>query len=630
MADSRFLTISLPLKKVVTPAASRWPGQLAIDFGSCYACAAAASRKRVFGSVGICSRFARMANADGDSAREYWSIDTDSSSDEYFDAASDNGLDDSDDEVVTDDSDDGNADEDADWRIVTPDTDDRPHAPPEFVGVPGVRPSFSVPPQVETGISTILFQFITMELLRKLCTWTNRRAERATRAARLQAPNAPLPWKLKLWRPCTVNEMKKFIGILLVMGLVQKPDIALYWSTDPLYRHPYFHEKFCLSRNRFQLISAWFRCYDCDELDAADPLGKIRPFLDSVQQICKGCYMPQREIAVDESLILFRGRLMFRQYMPNKKAKVGIKMYSVAESATGYLWNCIIHSTALANRRFGQDAPQLSLTERIVVELTRGLLDLGHRIFCDSWFTSFRLADWLLNRNTTLTGTVRQNRGVPAVLQQLQLQPTSSAFARRGDALAVKVVDRRSSGVKTLFLLDTSASAGRVAVRRVMRGGMEQQVEKPRSVVDYNRHMGGVDRMDAGCEAYTASRRSRRWFFKLATHMLMQLVRNSWIVYRHLGGSRTLLQYIEASQKILLCDSGEGRLRPVPNAQQGHAGAALHLPMKLPATAAQPHPAKRCRICYEAGRSKKTVYSCQQCEGQPGLCLNGCFAAWHR
>jgi hypothetical protein len=244
--------------------------------------------------------------------------------------------------------------------------------------------------------------------------------------------------------------MRKFFAIILFMGLVDKPEISLYWSTDPLYFQPMFHEKSCLPRNRFQQILSWFRCYDCENCDVTDPLCKIRPFLQIVQTVCKDNYLPRRNIAVDETLVLYKGRLRFRQYMPNKRAKFGIKVHCASESQTGYLWNFRIHSTSAANDEFGREqAPRLPISERIVVELVQDLFGMGHRVFCDSWFSSVRLAEFLLSKNILLTGTVRPQRGIPESLRQLALPAPANSFTRRGDALAVKVVNRRKSGVKT-------------------------------------------------------------------------------------------------------------------------------------------------------------------------------------
>ena len=40
------------------------------------------------------------------------------------------------------------------------------------------------------------------------------------------------------WEETTVNEMKTFIGLILLMGVIYKPRLHLYWSTDELYNSP--------------------------------------------------------------------------------------------------------------------------------------------------------------------------------------------------------------------------------------------------------------------------------------------------------------------------------------------------------------------------------------------------------
>lgn len=58
----------------------------------------------------------------------------------------------------------------------------------------------------------------------------------------------------------------------------------------------------------------------------------------------KSTYVPNREIAVDEFLIAYKGRLGWRQYMPNKRARFGIKIFQCSESGRGYIWNSFIYT----------------------------------------------------------------------------------------------------------------------------------------------------------------------------------------------------------------------------------------------------------------------------------------------
>ena len=70
-----------------------------------------------------------------------------------------------------------------------------------------------------------------------------------------------------------------------------------------------------------------------------DPLFKLRPFLDPLLDNFQKAYHPGREMSIDESMIGFKGRLSFLQYMPKKPTKWGMKAYVLADSKTGYTFN---------------------------------------------------------------------------------------------------------------------------------------------------------------------------------------------------------------------------------------------------------------------------------------------------
>ena len=75
-----------------------------------------------------------------------------------------------------------------------------------------------------------------------------------------------IPKRLSAWRNTSANEIKKVFGILLYMGLVQKPSIEDYWSVDAVIHTPYMMAMECLSRDRFQIILRFLRFADYDEI----------------------------------------------------------------------------------------------------------------------------------------------------------------------------------------------------------------------------------------------------------------------------------------------------------------------------------------------------------------------------
>ena len=54
------------------------------------------------------------------------------------------------------------------------------------------------------------------------------------------------------WHAVDKDEIRTFIALILAMGLVNKPTIHSYWSTDEILQTPFFTN--CMSRNRFTQI----------------------------------------------------------------------------------------------------------------------------------------------------------------------------------------------------------------------------------------------------------------------------------------------------------------------------------------------------------------------------------------
>jgi len=44
-----------------------------------------------------------------------------------------------------------------------------------------------------------------------------------------------------------------------------------------------------------------------------------------------------------ESLLLWKGRLLFKQYPPPKQSRFGIKLYKLCESSTGYVYTFYVY-----------------------------------------------------------------------------------------------------------------------------------------------------------------------------------------------------------------------------------------------------------------------------------------------
>ena len=57
----------------------------------------------------------------------------------------------------------------------------------------------------------------------------------------------------------------------------------------------------------------------------------------------QSAFRPGENIVVDESLLLYKGNLSWKQFIKSKRARFGIKSFELCDSETGYLYNLIIY-----------------------------------------------------------------------------------------------------------------------------------------------------------------------------------------------------------------------------------------------------------------------------------------------
>lgn len=120
-------------------------------------------------------------------------------------------------------------------------------------------------------------------------------------------------------------------------------DYKKYWSTNPLIRTTFL--KTVMPRNRFQSILEFLHFNDNTLYNLNDPdrdrLYKIRPVAKYLVSKFKTVYTPEQHVAIDKELVLWKDRVGVKQYIPSKRARFGIKIFSLCESS-GYLWNSFV------------------------------------------------------------------------------------------------------------------------------------------------------------------------------------------------------------------------------------------------------------------------------------------------
>lgn len=141
------------------------------------------------------------------------------------------------------------------------------------------------------------------------------------------------------WTDVNIDDMKRFLAMVIAMGMVQHQDIQDYWSKDEMLSTPFFGKT--MTKNRFLLILSLFHLNNNDNnvargQDGHDPIFKVRRVYDHLRMKFEEVYSPGENIAIDEGMIACRGNLSFRVYMPDKPDKFGVKLFMLCDSSNGY------------------------------------------------------------------------------------------------------------------------------------------------------------------------------------------------------------------------------------------------------------------------------------------------------
>ncbi|GFS89598.1 piggyBac transposable element-derived protein 4 [Nephila pilipes] len=111
------------------------------------------------------------------------------------------------------------------------------------------------------------------------------------------------------------------------MGTIRKNRIQDYWETDSMFGLRVSSEN--SSRNRFLLLLRALHFSKIPEQNTEprkDRLYKIRSTVNLFKAGVPEIYYPGQDIRLDEFMVLWRGRLIFIQYIPKKRHKYGIKL----------------------------------------------------------------------------------------------------------------------------------------------------------------------------------------------------------------------------------------------------------------------------------------------------------------
>uniref|UniRef100_A0A3B3Y6R7 PiggyBac transposable element-derived protein domain-containing protein n=1 Tax=Poecilia mexicana TaxID=48701 RepID=A0A3B3Y6R7_9TELE len=481
-----------------------------------------------------------------------------------------------------------------------------------------------VQPPLNSQVSTpgeMFSHFFDEKVLKLLCNNSNKYAVRNHRSGRNFA-----------WSEITIEEMKKYLGLLLYMALLELPKVSDFWRKNTIFYVPF--PSTVMSRNRFRVISSNLHISDPAE-DALndqrkgtgehDRLHRVRPLLEIMRNRCMAFYHPKQHLSVDERMVATKARIGLKQYMKAKPTKWGLKFFVLAD-VNGYTVDFSLYqgkSTASSGNGLSYDV--------VTSLVNKDYLGSGYIIYCDNFYTSPLLFRYLGQQGFGACGTYRQGRvGVPTTTENALNRGSprgSIRWIREHDLLFVKWMDTREVSICTNV---HPVYKGETVLRwQKTEDGKRQKlpVPRPTAVGEYNKFMGGVDTSDQMLATHSTKRRTKRWPVTVFQHFLDIAVTNSFILHKELCASRhqkpkTRQQFQEEVAASLLGVS--------LHSMSEHHPSEDHFPV---ATSQKQEKAQRasmgrrqCTVC-----KRSTPWQCEVC--RVGLCVQlerNCFRAFHK
>jgi len=298
------------------------------------------------------------------------------------------------------------------------------------------------------------------------------------------------------WKPIDTIELQAFLGLLLTTGVNKQGNVDFreYW--DPIFGNPIFRAS--MGKNRFAAIQRFLRFDDKTTRSlrkSNDKLAPIRELWEDINRKLRKFYLPGENLTIDEQLIPFRGRVSFKQYLPSKPDKYGMKMWWICDSKTSYPLSGIPYLG-----KDGQNRAE-NLAQTVVQKLSEPYYRSNRNITFDNYFTSLELAKSLFHNGLTMVGTMRKNkRCIPQNFQPSKTRNIeTNIFGFCKNITLVSYVPRKNRAV---IFLSTMHHTNEVDI-----------ANKSKSEINlyYNATKGGVDTLDQLAHEYTVRRKTNRW-----------------------------------------------------------------------------------------------------------------------
>lgn len=107
------------------------------------------------------------------------------------------------------------------------------------------------------------------------------------------------------------EEIKIFVALHLVMGVIRFPRLRMYWT--PAIRIQLMNNV-NISRNRFESLGNNLHVVVINHSNTNDKLWKVRPIIRSFERRCEDLKI-EKNLCIDASIIPFKDQFIIKQFL---------------------------------------------------------------------------------------------------------------------------------------------------------------------------------------------------------------------------------------------------------------------------------------------------------------------------
>ena len=423
----------------------------------------------------------------------------------------------------------------------------------------------------------------------------------------------------------TTADLETFNAVLMLTGYHSLPRTRMFWEKEDDIGLSIVYESF--SQREFKELKRFIHFADNDSLSTNDKFAKVRQLYGITNKNLKQFGFFRSHYSIDEQMVPCTGKNSRKQTIRTKTIRFGYKNFIIC-SDDGYPHFIDPYCGA----KYGDGKASKNLTARSVIDCILEIDNWDDRdVYFDNWFTSLSLIAILKEHGVRATGTVRADR----LGKDLKINKKDIKCKERG---AMQVYCERS-GISRV----TWNGNGPVAIlsnvhadlpyTQVKRWDSSQRnyikINRYNCIIKYNKHMGGVDSLDAHVSVYRTDVREKKWYWPHYINTIDVLKSAAFKVFKLVNPDdkmdflaftlRITTHYLKAFK--LKKQLPPNIIYPRKRSWKGNAVVPAN-ERKQDQHFVEKYSQKLCRVCPSRPRTW-----CPICK--IGLCIEPCFKAFH-